>query len=68
MDLTHSNVVSGTFSVVYKAHPVNDASNLVALKRIRKTSSPARIERELHFLQELNGQEFVRPPLTSPSN
>lgn len=53
-------MVLGTFSMVYKAVSLGQKSKTVALKRIRQTSAPSRIERELRFLMEVGGKEHVR--------
>jgi len=58
---TETTILVGTFSIVYKAVSLAQGK-IVALKRIRRTSAPARIERELKFLIDLKGEEFVLLP------
>lgn len=52
-------VGEGTFSTVFKAHPVSRPDQPVALKRLYPTSSPRRVLNEIQCLRALNGAEGV---------
>eukprot|EP00466_Bigelowiella_natans_P007999 jgi/Bigna1/134596/aug1.26_g9304 len=56
---TIKKIGEGTFSEVYKAERKDSPGEVVALKRIRPNSSPARIQNEVTVLFKLGGQRNV---------
>lgn len=58
-----SKIGEGSFSSVFKAHPIGSENEFVALKRIYPISSPLRIQNEIKHLVTLAGKAFVVPLL-----